>query len=237
MKRLNSLGKSGQAATEMAILGALIIMAFSWIMNFGQSLAATQQAKMEAFRRAAQKSYEKNAAVTYTVKKNLRNASMNSGYGQGTASSVGASATVMWQKGTPGLQDTDDETSFAYWRFGDDEHEVERLEKKVINLDGSEKLVMVPASVYNEEQTRTEKYSSSVNRSEDKDKIRYAKKATLEDTTRGRARVRFDEAVNEDPWDDEVPTPEYVERPSISFSDTQNYTTNTSWETAHDKTR
>ena len=80
---LQLINKRGQAAAELAILGVLVIVAFSYIMNFGQSLGSQQQTKMEAFRRALQKAYIRNASASFTLKKDVSAASVNSGFFQG----------------------------------------------------------------------------------------------------------------------------------------------------------
>ncbi len=207
--------KNGQAAAELAILGMLILMAFSYVMNFGQSLNASQQVKQEAFRKALQKAWLTNSNVEFSQKRNSRAASTSGSFFQGQAVSQQASAKVMWQKGVSGPQGMDDVGGFAYWNINDaipsgqDEYGLPRYEKKVVSLDGSEQYLMIPSSVYKENATRTETYSLDSIKQEDASGITYNKTATMEDNSSGTGYAHYDTAVDDDPWDDDTPTPVY----------------------------
>jgi hypothetical protein len=104
----------GQAPVELAILGTLILFAFSVLLIYGQRLNATQRLKMEVFRKAMERAYKKNSSVSYTIKKDARIADLFSGM-QGQRSSTSASATVMWVKGLPGKQDKENEQNLPYY--------------------------------------------------------------------------------------------------------------------------
>jgi len=240
MIRINWLNKKAQASVELAILGTLILVAFGWALNYGLTLASQQKAKQEAFRRALDKAYERNTSVSYTLKKNDRIASTASGgYNRGQANSAGSSASVNWVMGVPGEQGSEDQVSMAYWRFNEQNpnqntYGLPRVEKTSVGIDGSERTVLVPVSVYNDESNRTENYSSNVRKSESDGGITFVKTANITDATSGTAYMRYDAAVDEEPWDDETPDPEWSPQGSFSYSDSETRTFNVSRTMPHD---
>jgi hypothetical protein len=102
MNNLSGKNKA-QAIAEMAILAVLLLVVFSAIISYGQRYDRMQQAKMTAFRKALKHSYDRNAGVTYTIKKDTRGADIFN-FGKGSPLPVGSSASVMWQKGGPGTE-------------------------------------------------------------------------------------------------------------------------------------
>ncbi len=96
--------RTGQAAAELAILGSLVLVAFSSLITYGQRIDAQQALKQEAFRKALQKSYQRNANVSYTLKKDNRFYNALANFGESQPSTLTASASVMWQKGMAGCQ-------------------------------------------------------------------------------------------------------------------------------------
>lgn len=225
------VNKKGQAVAELAILGTLIIAAFAYIMSFGQSLSAEQQIKMEAFRRAMQKAYLRNGSVDFTLKKYSRSASVNAGFLQGQGTTPQASGKVMWQKGQAGDFKSDDQSSFNFWQVNDtltvgqDQYGLPRYIKTIVNNDGSEKDVFVPVSVYKEDATRIENYSFDSTKQESNSGIGYQKNANLVDSASSTTYAHYDTKTDEDPWDDDTPTPEYSDAvtDSYSVSDTYDY--------------
>ena len=230
--------KRGQAAAELAILGTLILVAFAYIMNFGQSLSAMQQVKMETFRRALQKAYIRNSSVDFALKKNIRSVSMNSSFGRGQALSPQASSKVMWQKGMSGDFKTEDQGSFSFWQIndslpasGDGEYGLPLFKKNIVSNDGSEKEVYVPVSVYKTDETRVEKYDFNNTKQESNSGIGYVKTASVDDTATGTAYARYDTKVDDDPWDDETPQPVYSSPTTHGYATSKDYTYNKTWST------
>lgn len=230
--------KRGQAAAELAILGTLILVAFAYIMNFGQSLSAMQQVKMETFRRALQKAYIRNSSVDFALKKNIRNASINSGFGQGQGLSPQASSKVMWQKGMSGDFKTEDQGGWSFWQINDlplaEQYPGYGLpvnKKKIITMDGSKKEVYVPSSVYKTDETRVEEYDFNNTKTESNSGIGYAKTASVDDTATGIAYARYDTKVDDDPWDDETPQAEYSSPTTHDYATSKVYTYNKTWST------
>ncbi|MBM3248813.1 MAG: hypothetical protein FJZ10_05300 [Candidatus Omnitrophica bacterium] len=102
---IKSISLTGQAALEVAILGSLILVVLSTLLTYGQRFDAQQDMKMEAFRKALNRSYARNAAVSYTLNKDKRYYNLMAGYGEGQPSRLSASASVMWQKGAAGCRE------------------------------------------------------------------------------------------------------------------------------------
>lgn len=205
----------GQAALELAIFGSLILMAFSVVLMYGQRLEMQQQVKMESFRKALQKAYERNSSVTYTLKKDNRFFNLFSGFGQGQASAISATSSAMWQKGMPGRQGSDRQESYSYYVIndniiGDADDGLPRYPKKVRDYTGADKTVWAPLSIWKEEQAREEKVKGEVTKEEcPVEGISNKRKTTLKDTINIMMSGRVDTAYDDNPWDKESPLPEY----------------------------
>ena len=117
-KRLLRL-RSGQAAAEMAIFGSLILICFSVLLTYGQRLDNQQQLKMEAFRKALHKAWERNSAASYTLNRDFRFYNLLGKVDEGQSSRLSSTASVMWQKGSPGGWETKNDSSFAYHQIND----------------------------------------------------------------------------------------------------------------------
>jgi hypothetical protein len=221
MKRTRS-ANSAQAAVELAIFGSLILLVFSVLLMYGQRLDSQQQVKMEAFRRALQKAYQRNGSVSYTLKKEERSFNLFGGFGQGQPSTVASSATVLWQKGMPGPQINDEasywyevpiigffysifkpsgidrqtEGTYSYYAINDNEIELKRYPKQQIDINGKPITAWAPVGVYNEEQIRNEEFSTNIVREENpQDGIVNTKVSKLRDTLSTTLHVRFDDSV------------------------------------------
>ena len=94
--------RKAQAAAELAIFGALIIVILNMIISYGQRTMYNNEVKAEAFRKALQQAYYRNAPVSYRIRKDSRIGSAMNRLGQDAAAS--ASVQVMWTKGVAGLQ-------------------------------------------------------------------------------------------------------------------------------------
>jgi len=204
----------GQAAVELAIFGSLVVLAFSVLIMYGQRFDNQQEIKMEAFRRALQKAYERNSSVSYTYKKEGRNLNLFGAFGRGQPSTVVSTASVMWQKGVSGEQDSSGKENFAYYRINDymvgDEMGLPRYPKHVESLSGKKERVRVPASVYSEETERTEIYGSSVGKRESAASIINTATSDLTDTVYTKLHVRVDHSYDDNPHDNSVPLPDYA---------------------------
>jgi len=223
--------KSGQAAVELAIFGSLILLALSVLLMYGQRLDNQQQVKMEAFRRALHKAYERNGNVSYTLKKEGRVFNLFSGFGQGQASTVGSTATVLWQKGMPGEHGTDKSEGYAYNAINNteigsaDEKGLPRYPKRQININGKEVTVWATPGVYNEEQVRQEVYSGTLKKEETPSGgIVNTRIADLQDTLTTTPYVRVDISKTDTRNPHNVTLPNYIYEGQAYSNEGSSYT-------------
>jgi hypothetical protein len=232
-------------------LGILIITAFSYIMSFGQSLASQQQVKMESFRRAMQKAYKRNAGVSNTLKKYASAASVNSGFMQGQGLTPESSYSVTWQKGKPGDQGSLRQSSFAFYRVNDvdiwavndtddamsgdmSEYGLPLDAQTTYSADGSpsDYEMLLPASVYKDNYTRTEDYSFSEQKNESGGGISYSRTANLNDSASGEVYMHWNTNQDTDPGDDTPVTASYTDAGTESYSTSVSYSDpNGNWST------
>ncbi|MFA5286836.1 MAG: hypothetical protein WC394_01010 [Candidatus Omnitrophota bacterium] len=234
------INKKGQAAAELAILGVLALLAFSFVMNFGQSLGRAQQVRMESFRKALRKAYDKNGSVSYTLRKNVNMASVNSGFFQGQDSAAENTGSVTWSKGLSGPSGTTDEGSYAYWQINRNlPIEPGYYKEYQYGPTGSrsDEKIKIPVSVYKVDEIRRVDYTYNLEKRESSGNdsaIDYSKRATLVDTSTGLLYTRIDKNIDKNPGDDNVPTPHYQVRGVRPFGDQQIYTYSEDWKVPHD---
>ena len=245
MIRLRLVNNKGQAAAEMAILGVLVLMAFSFVMNFGQSLGTVQQTKMKSFRKAMKKAYEKNGTVSYTLRKNSNLASVNAGFFQGQESTAEGAYSVTWAKGQSGPEGTSDEGSYGYWQINNT-RPVELPTKAQTQFgptgQESDEEIKTPYSVYRVDEVRTGSYDYKLKKEERNSGIDYDKRARLIDTSVSTLGVRINTNVDTNPGDDDTPMPNYTEPDATRILwpvihvpvDTQIYSYDEDWHVSHD---
>ena len=256
MKIMRGVNRRGQSAIELAILGSLILIGFAAVMQYGQKLYGINQAKMESFRKAMSRAWIMNANASYTLKKNTREAALESGYGRGSAGANQASSSVMWVKGKSGYEAFENtlgeqQTSFNYYEYsgnngtlgkmlGDSYFGLPGHETTTVGYDGSETTILVPESVYSDGEVRTENYhgtlgnDATVIKGETNSDITITKGASVTDSGTGTFMARWDSEVDEEPWDDEVPDPIWVAGTTSSASISKGYNYGSSWTTPHD---
>lgn len=176
-----------QAPVELAILGTLILFAFSVLLVYGQRLNATQRLKMEVFRKALQRAYDKNSSVSYTMKKDTRIADLFSGM-QGQRSSTSASATVMWVKGLPGKQNTDNQQNLPYYEVNGREIDFQAIwqamgspEKIIVSESGSDSEVPALPSISRVASIERRLSQETSSKNEQTDKIATSRNSNLEE--------------------------------------------------------
>lgn len=212
----------GQSVVELAVFCTIVIFIFSTLLTYGQRLSIQQETKMQAFRKAMAKAYSKNAAVSYTLKKDTRFFNPFSGIGQGQVSSAGGSSTVMWQKGMPGdAHSNGKDQNFAYYDVNgtilhDEDEGLPRYTKETYGNDGTPGEAKIPVSVYKEEVYRNETFETDITRDEKKDSesgpwVYNKKHAVLSDNIKTRVYVRYDASVNEESWNPDIDLlPSYI---------------------------
>jgi uncharacterized protein (UPF0333 family) len=236
MIRLGLANNKGQAAAEMAILGVLVLLAFSFVMNFGQSLGTVQQTKMNSFRKAMKKAYEKNGTVAYTLRKNSNLANINAGFFQGQDSTVEGSYSVTWAKGQSGPDGTSDEGMYSYWQINN--MVPVALPTKAQYQYGptgqeSDEKIKTPYSVFRVDEVRTGTYGYELDKKESTGSINYSKQATLIDSSAGILYTRINTNVDKNPGDDNTPTPRYSQGMPSPYIDSQLYRYDQDWNVAH----
>jgi hypothetical protein len=219
--------QAGQASIELAILSGLILIVFGALLTYGQRFDAQQQVKMETFRKALAKAYERNSAVTYTYKKDVRFCNLLGGFGEGQPSTVSSTANVMWVKGIPGLQYSDGDTSFAFYEInnhiiGDPQTGLDRYRKLTKDYSGSPNEVMTPVSIWLEDISRDTAYTNRNNLTEDHNYINNTQNATLRDTVRVVPYTRYDKSETDVNLPPEQNTPDYVYQGQSYTYDGQN---------------
>lgn len=93
---IQAKAKMGQAITEMAIFGSLIIVVFGTMLYYSQSMKEQQIVEMLAFRKALFQAYEDNSYVSYQVIRDKRFVSPNNAFGNKDRATVSGSAAIYW---------------------------------------------------------------------------------------------------------------------------------------------
>src|SRR3989338_2418037 len=94
------LSLTGQAVTEMAIFGSLVIMVFGIWLSYAQTFTEQQTLQQQAFRMALRRAYrandEQGGFISYNIIKNYRTPNLSGGFRQGNRESASAGSTVLW---------------------------------------------------------------------------------------------------------------------------------------------
>lgn len=96
------LNKRGQATTELAIFGFVMLIALASLLRYGQLLNQQQELRMHAFRKALGKAYNGYdiggfGGASYTSLKNMHLVSVFRDYYDGSQrTTVSGGATVLW---------------------------------------------------------------------------------------------------------------------------------------------
>ncbi|UCG34574.1 MAG: hypothetical protein JSW17_03480, partial [Candidatus Omnitrophota bacterium] len=191
----------GQSSAELAIFGSLLLILFSTILTYGQRFDFRQQVKMEAFRRALQEAYYRNASVSYTYKRHSRLMDLFSGFGQGQAKDAQSSASVMWVKGMPGIQGDEDQVmhrSFSLYNVNEHMLDLPKYPKEIITRTGEEQTSWIPVGVYAEDTARRTKYKGTMKREESEEEIETMKGSELEDELNITFHTRYDTSVSDE---------------------------------------
>ncbi|MDD5129219.1 MAG: hypothetical protein PHO40_06195 [Candidatus Omnitrophica bacterium] len=93
------LKEKAQAVTELAVLGALIIVAFSFLINYSEKLNRQQANIQQTFRAALKEAGKANNSAAYTKRVFLRMPNVSSPKELGQLESFGDSANVLWMDG------------------------------------------------------------------------------------------------------------------------------------------
>ncbi|MFH0854901.1 MAG: hypothetical protein V1869_00055 [Candidatus Omnitrophota bacterium] len=94
-----STGTRAQAATEFAILGMLIIVAFSFLINYSEKLNRQQSYIMQTFRAALKTARQANDSASYTRVVFRRMPNISNPMELGQMQSFSSSSNVLWSTG------------------------------------------------------------------------------------------------------------------------------------------
>ena len=199
------LNSRGQSALEIAILGSLMMIIVGAILSYGQRLNFQQQIKMEAFRKALERSYAMNAPVSYTLKKDTRFMDPGGGLGQGTSSTASSSASAMWSKGVSGLQEDASHQfdpnagygqglSHSYYQINGDTIKIPMHPKDVLTYTGGNTPTegWTAMEAYQEDNTKINSYNTTVARRETETNIINERQSNLTETEGIRLHYRYD---------------------------------------------
>jgi len=89
-----------QAATELVILGTLVIVAFSFLINYSEKLNREQSYMQQTFRAALKEAGSANGSASYTKVAFRRMANVVAPMELGQLQNFSSSASVMWGDGT-----------------------------------------------------------------------------------------------------------------------------------------
>jgi type II secretory pathway pseudopilin PulG len=93
------LKENGQAVTELAILGALIIVAFSFLINYSEKLNRQQANIQQTFRLALEEAGKANNYATYTKRVFMRMPNVANPMELGQLEHLSDTSHVLWQDG------------------------------------------------------------------------------------------------------------------------------------------
>lgn len=93
------LKKKAQAVTELAILGALVIVAFSFLINYSEKINRQQVNIQQTFREALAEAKKANNSAKYTKKAFYRLPNVSAPKELGQLESFSDNASVLWKDG------------------------------------------------------------------------------------------------------------------------------------------
>lgn len=153
--------RSGQAVTEMAVFGSLILVGFAVLLSYAQTFTENQALQQQAFRMALRKAYDENGFVSYSIIKNPRSVSPSSNFGEGQRSSISASSSILWSKG--------EAVSRSFYQINEDQVPIPLSDE-------------APAEVWDVQTAANTAYNGSETKEEDTFKIATSRRAELQDT-------------------------------------------------------
>lgn len=172
------LTAQGQAATEMAVFGSLILICFTVLLSYGQTFTEQQALQQQAFRRALRRAHDDNGFISYNIIKNPRNVNLFGGFREGERGSISAGSSVLWNLGEP--------ENRAYYQINEDLIEIPRYNKKTKNESAP-----TPAEVWDVQTGAESEYLTHDTRQENSAMIRTGRDARLTDTITTTLKLRY----------------------------------------------
>lgn len=157
-----------QALSELAILGALILLGFGAVLSYTQTMNTQQSLQMRAFRRALHKSRQMNKVVSYTIVKDAPTINVGDLFGRPDTSRAGGSATVSAIRRDPLFADPDDRDERSrreYYEINDQVYEIAPIKVR-IEYEDDDYETWVPAPIRDVQYLTRKQRSGSLNKSE-----------------------------------------------------------------------
>ena len=204
MNRAKTERCSGQAVTEMAIFGSLVIMVFGIWLSYAQTFTEQQTLQQQAFRMALRRAYrandEQGGFISYNIIKNYRTPNLSGGFRQGNRESASAGSTVLWAVSNP--------ESYAYYQINEDlvgsetdDDGFKMLDRVEKDVDGED--VNTPVEIWNVETETVNNYSSSSLKQEDGDGIQTTRSSSNMDKVVTTLKTRYQEEEDGEYFDGE----------------------------------
>ena len=192
MNRAKTERCSGQAVTEMAIFGSLVIMVFGIWLSYAQTFTEQQTLQQQAFRMALRRAYrandEQGGFISYNIIKNHRTPNLSGGLNQGNRESVSAGSTVLWAVSNP--------ESYSYQQINEDlvgseadDDGLTMIKRIKKDVDGQD--VDTPVEIWNIETETDNDYASTSLKHEDSDKIRTTRSSSNTDRVTTTLKTRY----------------------------------------------
>ena len=208
--------KKSQAISELAIFGALILVAFAAVLTYIQSMNAQQSLQMKAFRRALAQSRAQDRVVSYTIVKDSPVFDIRDMFGRPDTSRQVASATVcaiVDEPLFPDPDDADDRDSAEIYEVNNQIHTIGPVKISVQYDDGNDYETWISAPIRDVEYRTLKTRTGSLSKSEGLTSISTARSGsvTAQDTTnlilesQGTFRKNYledaQDAVEQEPWE------------------------------------
>lgn len=167
--RKGILTQKGQAVTEMAIFGSLILMCFAVLLSYAQTFTEQQTIQQQAFRKALRRAYDANGMASNTIMKHHRTPNIFGNFGQGNRESVSGSSSVYWSKGG-----TDNEQGYLI------NEDLLSISTHTEEINGEDE--QVPNEVWNIESRADTYYSGEEGKQENAARITTSRRGDIRDT-------------------------------------------------------
>lgn len=154
MRRNKIKNQQSQATAELAVIGALILVAFGVVMSYVQSANIQQSLQMRAFRKALAKSHEDRKEISYTIVKDAPVIDVQDWFGRPNTSRAIVSSRVCaipYDDFDVDIEDKDDRESLEIYEINGVQHTVEPIKVKVSYDNGDDVSMWVSAPIQDTE--------------------------------------------------------------------------------------
>ncbi len=167
------LSRKSQAVTEIAIFGVLVIIGFSAVLLYVQSMNAQQSLQMEAFRRAMSLSRSMNKEVTYNIVRDTPVMDVADAVGRPDLSKQSSSSTVMAMRVDERGDDDDprDRDTVEFYEVNDTQQEIQPMRIQVQYQRGGTQKPWISPPVIDTEHQSTKNRTGTLTRADNRGSI------------------------------------------------------------------